>query len=54
MRRKGGLGCMTWTALILVILALALFLAWRWAVANRSVGLLDSVDSIFTTIPSLF
>lgn len=48
MRRKGGLGCMTWTALILVILALALFLGWRWAVANRSVGLLDSVDSIFT------
>ena len=48
MERKGGVGCMTWTALILVILAFALFLGWRWAVANRSVGLLDSVDSVFT------
>lgn len=48
MKRKGRFGCMTWTAIILVILALALFIGWRWAVANRSVGMLDRVDSLFT------
>lgn len=49
MKRKGKFGCMTWTAIILVILALALFLGWRWAVANRSVGMLDRVDALFTS-----
>ncbi len=39
---------MIWLAMMLVVLALAGLGIWRWAMANQSVAMLDSVDRIFT------
>lgn len=40
---------MGWIAIIVGVLALLLFAAYRWALANDAVALLDNVDSIFTS-----
>ncbi len=37
-----------WSLLMLVLLALALFGLWRWAMATQSVALLDRIDALFT------
>lgn len=43
---------MSWiglSLLMLVLLALALFGLWRWAMATQSVALLDRIDALFTS-----
>ena len=40
---------MSWVLIIVGVLALLLFAAYRWALANDSVALLDNVDGIFTS-----
>ena len=47
--KKRRIGCMGWIGIALVVAALALFLTWRWAMANDSVALLDQVDGMFTS-----
>ena len=51
-RRYRRIGCLSWGFILLAILALLVgaagFAAWRWSIENRSVALLDRVDSVFT------
>lgn len=48
-RRMGWMG---WTAVTLLIVALALFGFWRWAINSQSVALLDRVDAFWTSGPT--
>lgn len=47
-RGKPRIGWIGWALLGLAIAAGALFAAYRWSMANRSVALLDGLDSLFT------
>lgn len=42
------MGWIGWSLVTLLLLALALFGLWRWAMATQSVALLDRVDALFT------
>jgi len=41
------IGCLGWTLILVALAVIALFAAYRWSVENRSVALLDRIDSLF-------
>lgn len=47
--QKRRIGCMGWIVIIAVLIAVAAFGTWRWAVTNSSAGTLDRIDSIFAS-----